>query len=261
MQDHRNLHAGFRFRTRPVAIVLTLCTAALLLSAAILGPGGDGRSAAAIAAEAVDPALDGRRVRVSGWLESGQILRDPVLGVSADAVALIREVEMYQWQETFPAAGLRRRRGNPDAAGAPRYRAVWSARRIASEKFRAAGHYRNPRTWPLRATAWRAGQLRLGAFRPDPALVDIGAGGAMRQRLPLGVAHLDGLPPELRARATDRQPDWLYIGDPLMPEIGDLRVRVYALPAQRVTVTAIQRGDRLQAAPAGTGMVWHGDGG
>lgn len=260
MLEHQTARPGHRIGPGTILALAVLAAAMLVLAAGMMYDGaGDAVSATVVTADVVDRALEGRRIRVSGRLESGESLRDPVLGVSAGAVALIREVEMYQWQETFPTAGLRRSRGIPESAGDPRYRAAWHARRIASERFRDADIYRNPREWPLRAATWRAREPRLGAFRLDPALLDPSAG-AMRQQRPLISAPLDGLPPALRARATNRQPDWLYIGDPLMPEIGDLRVRVYALPAQQVTVTGIQRGDRLVAAPAGTGLEWHASG-
>lgn len=48
----------------------------------------------------VDPANDGKLVHISGPVEDVPLLVDEDMGVAVRAVALERDVEMYQWHES-----------------------------------------------------------------------------------------------------------------------------------------------------------------
>ncbi|HRD76837.1 MAG TPA: hypothetical protein PK264_13030, partial [Hyphomicrobiaceae bacterium] len=47
----------------------------------------------------VDPANQGKLVHVAGPVKAASMLKDVDLGVSADALRLVRVIEMYQWKE------------------------------------------------------------------------------------------------------------------------------------------------------------------
>src|ERR1700742_3496788 len=70
----------------------------------------------------VDPASEGKRVTVSGKLSAPSSLRDPELGLSVDAIVLLRNVEMYQWREQCAGSDCR-------------YETIWSATPVDSTKF------------------------------------------------------------------------------------------------------------------------------
>ena len=57
-----------------------------------------------VATDHVDPGNEGRGVVVSGALHVTGPARDRKLGISADALALLRQVEMRQWSEKCAAA-------------------------------------------------------------------------------------------------------------------------------------------------------------
>src|SRR5687768_4768732 len=48
----------------------------------------------------VDPANEGKLVHLSGRATTSEILADPLFKVSANALRLRREVQMYQWTES-----------------------------------------------------------------------------------------------------------------------------------------------------------------
>src|SRR5687768_7217856 len=67
---------------------------------------GEGRGAAvSVSSEKVDPAKEGKLVHTMGRAKTADTVSDPVFGVSANAIALRRKVEMYQWKETSESRG------------------------------------------------------------------------------------------------------------------------------------------------------------
>jgi hypothetical protein len=180
-----------------------------------------------VSADRVDPALDGRRVRVSGKLSAGKSARDLQLGVAADAPVLFRHVEMYQWREHCER-------------GDCRYANTWSALPIDSSKFRVPAGHENPPA-PF-ADAYFGGDIHLGAFAVD---VDLAAAQAAAVDYPV---HAAALPPNLAA--TFREIDGaLYAGgDPAKPQVGELRVSYRIVPTGAVVnLTGVQRGTKLVA--------------
>lgn len=188
-----------------------------------------------------DPASDGRLVHVSGMVRSDEMLSDPLLGIQEPVIALIRCVEMYQWQEVHHGSGLMR--SQADSPRRIHYRPLWADHVIDSSEFEKASSYPNPDHMPITANVIRSTRVKLGAFDLDSEWFgqDQFAG-----HYPLSRAHLVHWPERLHERIDDRQPDWLYVGDPLMPRIGDLRIRVRVVREQPVSLLAVQRGDVLE---------------
>ena len=175
--------------------------------------------------ERVEPANDGARVKVTGLLASGGMVRDPQLGVSAHAAALWREAEMLQWQEHCSA----------DSCS---YDKVWSPSAIDSRAFRHPEGHQNP---PLRlpGAKFDAPELRLGAYGIDPALLE---GQLKPSDLPVRAADL---PPNLAASFSERDGVLYAGGDPAHPDVGTVRVRYRTLPLSTVTLQGVQKGKRL----------------
>lgn len=180
-----------------------------------------------VPADRVDPAQDGRRVRVNGKLSAGKSAHDTQLGVTADAPVLFRHVEMYQWREHCER-------------GDCRYENTWSALPIDSGKFQVAAGHENPPV-PF-ADAYFGGDIHLGAFAVD---IDLAAAQVPAVDFPV---HAAALPPNLAA--TFREIDGaLYAGgDPAKPQVGELRVTYRIVPpGTLVNLTGVQRGTKLVA--------------
>ena len=188
-----------------------------------------------VAASTPDPQAEGRLVHLSGPMQPATAARDPVFGVTGDALLrLSRSVEMYQWkQETSTApsnrsAARRRRkrrtaiskcgrrsRSRPASSAIPtviRTRRCSSVGDVDGRDVKLAPTRSIPSCWPR----WKISRRCSQPPRPPPAI---------------------------------RPPRRIYRGpDPGQPAIGDIRVSFAAVPAQTVSVAA--------ALAAGTLTAW-----
>ena len=174
----------------------------------------------------VDPANEGRRIRVEGGLRVAQSARDVDLGVRADALALVRTVQMRQWRETC-------------AANDCDYALVWSDKPIDSHGFRVAASHANTTPFPFSSQRFPAGEVRIGAYVVEPiAMLAQGAA------TPYPV-DLSRLPPNLAATFRAQEGE-LITGDPAHPAQGDLRVSYAVVPVGGTrTLAGVQRGGKL----------------
>jgi hypothetical protein len=194
------------------------------------------RQVVPIAGEQADPANNGRLVQLTGLAESKDRLVDPLFGIEEIAIALIREVEMFQWHER--SGTVTRGPGSGEESGVVySYKPEWSDRLIDSNAFVKATQHSNPAFFPVRSEIWRAENVAVGAFRLNALLISQITEG---EYLPLTDAHAARLPERFARRSDARQDGWLYIGDPIVPSIGDLRVRIRVVRDQPVSVLARQ---------------------
>jgi hypothetical protein len=172
----------------------------------------------------VDAANEGRKISVSGKLGAPAAARDPELSISVDTILLLRSVEMYQWREQCSGNDCR-------------YDATWSAQPIDSEKFRTPAGHENPH-FPFTSARFSSGPVKLGGYIVDPQLI-------AEQVTPVNhPVHVSDLPPNLAV--TFRDADGILVtGDPANPKVGALRVSYRAAPSTAVTVSGVQRGQRL----------------
>jgi hypothetical protein len=184
-----------------------------------------------VSAEHVDPANEGRKVVVSGRVNAVKPARDPQLGISADAIALMRGVEMLQWREKCMDSRCD-------------YAMEWSGKPIDSHTFRDPEGHANPAHFPFGSERFFAEDLRLGAFKVDPALI---AAASEAVAFPVRAAQL---PPNLAATFRDRDGALYASADAAHAVVGDLRVSYRIVPGDTRRVTGIQRGDRLDSTPA-----------
>jgi hypothetical protein len=189
--------------------------------------GGSGATVIEVAADHVDPANEGRRIRLAGKLEVGTPARDEQLGVSAKAALLLREVEMYQWRE---------RCSGEDCS----YETVWSRQPLDSRRFRRAEGHENPPQRLLDARFAGDG-IRIGAFAVGADLV---AAQATAAELPVRAADLA---PNLAATFSDANGVLYAGGDPAHPKVGEVRVSYRVVAAGNVSLVGVQRGAGIAA--------------
>jgi len=176
----------------------------------------------------VDARNEGREIELSGPLRVTRPARDGALAIQADAVMLLRDVQMLQWQEQCAGTQCR-------------YALEWSPHRIDSHAFREAAGHRNDAPFPFSAESFPAGEVRLGAYAIDASLA---AAGAAAQPYPVSTARL---PPNLAATFRDCD-GALCTGDPKHPAAGDLRVAYRVIPAGSRSLSGVQQDGRLRAA-------------
>jgi hypothetical protein len=187
----------------------------------------------AVALDRIVPSNEGRTIALSGKLDVRTPARDNQLGVSADAVMLLRFSEMLQWLEQC-------------AGDKCEYKKVWSPQLIKSGKFREQEGHKNPERLPLTSARFSAGEVRLGAFRIDAATIGNYRLTAALHTQPVAFpVSSSQLPSNLAISFRDSN-GVLYAGsDPAHPAIGDVRISYRIIPATDVQLTGIQRGDRL----------------
>ncbi len=201
-----------------------------------------------VPADRVDPANQGKLVHLSGRAATEATLTDPVFGVSANALKLQREVEMYQWQEHSKSEEKKKLGGGTETVTTYSYSKVWSGHAISSSSFKKPSGHDNPGSMPYQDAEQLAGKVTLGAFTlPDSLVRKIG--GAQQ----LSISNETPLPEELAGRA-QRQDGGFYIGDnPSSPQIGDVRIRFEIVPQQNISVIAQQSGSSFAPYQASTG--------
>ncbi len=175
----------------------------------------------------IDPDMNGKLVHVCGLAITGETLRDPVFGVTANAVKLRRRVEVYQWREK-------------------------TIRPIPSSEFQAAAEHPNPPAPPYAAREFTAKTVTLGAYTlSQPFIEQIDR----FRPLKLDREALARLPADIRWDAR-RQSDGFFIGDdPEKPAVGDLRVTFQAAGPLTVTVVGRQAGNLLLPYLSDKGMI------
>ena len=189
----------------------------------------DSSDGSAIAVDRFDPANEGRLVSIQGTLVVSDPPRDAQLGLVADGQAvLLRDVEMYQWQEICEV-------------GACRYEGIWASQRIDSTPFQTHTGHANP-DFPFASESLIGDGLRVADLDVAPGLV-VAAVEPVDYSIEAG-----RLPPNLAATFEARDGN-LYTGVPDDPKIGDLRIHYRSIPAGAINLTAIQHGTRLEPPP------------
>jgi hypothetical protein len=174
---------------------------------------------------------DGRTVRVTGTTQVARRALDPQFGVSADAPALMRKVEMLQWREL------------DTGIGPLEYEVRWLDHAVDSSRFRHSEGHANPGAFPFDDERFDAGEVRLDGLVLAHALVRAIPGSAP---LPADARHL----PDNLAASLQQDGDGLTTAaDPRSPRIGDLRIRWSMVPNQALTVLALASHGQLQASP------------
>lgn len=199
--------------------------------------------------QSIDPAHEGDLVHVSGDAVVAGPLNDVAWPVSATALRLIRDVEMYQWRETSRSETRTRIGGGEETVTVYEYDRVWSDTRQDSANFRQPSGHQNP-TFPVEAASFTASNATLGAWRLNDRIIEqVGSAEA----LPLDDATQTALRNQAGRRATVSASE-LYLGsNPGTPQVGDTRVRWRAVRPGPVSVVAAQSGDGFSAYQADNG--------
>ena len=163
-------------------------------------------------------ASDGRLVFVSGETQIAQPARDAQFGVSADAVAIVRKVEMFQWR---PLSGTQRN-----------YEQDWIDHPVDSTKFAQQAGHENPGAIPFAAQRFDSTDVRVAGFRLGPELVQ-------------GIEGLEDFSPGLHALPPNMAATFQIVGDalvtsadPARPRIGDIRVSWMQIMPTHLSVLA-----------------------
>lgn len=203
----------------------------------------EGRGAVvSVPADVVDTANEGKLVHTSGTATTDETLTDSVFGVSANALRLSRDVEMYQWVEKVDSKTTKKAGGGEETEKTYSYSREWSSRPVSSADFRQPKGHENPADMRFSSATWSASRVTLGAFDLSDGLKS-----SISRSVPIPATNeiLKGSSEEVRRQARV-QGDGLYVGtDPANPAVGDLRIAFSKVPPAEVSVVARQSGDGL----------------
>ncbi len=197
-----------------------------------------------IPSDAVQSSNEGKLVHISGAVKPNGVPQDGDFGVSArDAIALFRQVEMFQWVEHKQSSSEKKLGGSEETTTTYSYTMEWRSELVRSSDFKQAEGHQNPERMPESKTfaIERAG---VGAFSVSgKAIADIGA----YSDLTPTDEELAKLGPGFGTdRPVRRDGHAVYIGrGTSSPEVGDLRISYQRIDAKEASVVGRQNGATL----------------
>ncbi len=199
------------------------------------------KSVVSVVAESLDVGKEGKLVHMSGLVEADTDPVDPITGVTVQALALKREVEMYQWVEKEKRETVNKTGGGTETRTTYSYHTDWDDDQVDSSSFYRTDGHENPTDWPIRSERFQSDNATVGAFT-------LGAGA--REELSGWASVNVGLAIEFPdtfgefQRISDNE---FYLGaNPKDPQVGDMRVRFSFQPEADYSFVARQSGDRLE---------------
>lgn len=165
------------------------------------------------------PAAEGHLVLAVGAPVVKVPARDAQFGVTADAPALMRKVEMFQWNETR-------------FGGKPGYELDWFDHPIDSSIFGDAAAHPNPGAFPIGAARFDSPDVRVAGFRLDSALIDMIPGAEPY------APDLSRQPPNMAATFTEHDGALVSSAGGTRPQVGDLRISWKQVVPAELTVFA-----------------------
>ena len=200
-----------------------------------------GGAVVSVASESVDSANAGKLIHVTGKTDMDATLTDSVFGVSAKALKLSRNVEMYQWEEKTEKKTKEKLGGGTETVTTYTYNKEWSAKLINSSSFKKTIEHQNPGAMPYESVQQVAPEVTLGAFVLSPSLV-----GKINNYEPFPVGGNSSIPEALKGKVK-LSGSGFYIGtDPAAPQIGDTRITFKVANPTEVSVIAKQKGKTFE---------------
>jgi len=198
-------------------------------------------------AAAVNPALEGKLVHLTGRAVSKNGVKDAVLGVAAPgAIRLERTVEMFQWVEKTESKKEKKLGGAEETVKTTTYVKEWSSSEVSSADFKIkekdGERVVNP-PMPMKGGSVVANDVTVGAHSLTDELLHQLTGGTP---LVLDAAALASMPESIKARARLHD-GGIFVGDPGSPRVGDLRIKLTKADATDVSIVAKQTGNALGA--------------
>ncbi len=191
-----------------------------------------------VSAEAVDPALEGMLVHVTGPVAATAEPRDTTFGVVAAGIRLERQVEMYQWAEHRKSETRTKLGGGEETVTTYTYEKEWSGSANNSGDFKVSDGHSNP-GMNYRSESFQIPEATLGAFRLDEAVLGRIGGD---ETLALDNSMIETVKAGYSGpRAIHVTASGAYVGfDPSSPRVGDYRIGWQIVPLAPISVIGRQ---------------------
>ena len=190
-----------------------------------------------VASDSVDAANDGKLVHLTADALTDETLVDSDFGVSASAIRLRRDVEMFQWKQTKKSETRKKLGGGEETVTTYSYTKGWSGMLNDTANFHEPAGHENPSEFPYDSMTLDAEQVVVGAFYLSPDLISQLSDfkQLVVRDIPEGAQWPEGARTDKRA---------IYLGaDPAQPQVGDVRINFSAVEQGPVSLVAAQNGD------------------
>ena len=204
----------------------------------------------------VDQEMEGKLVHMSGKADTKDVLTDDTFGVSATAIRLERNVEMYQWIEESHTSEKKKMGGSVEKVTTYTYKKDWMPTAIDSSGFKEQGHD-NPGVMEFESQKMQAANVTFGAFRLNESQIDH-IGSAKQYAFPTGfVCKVERVKVQggtIYVPNAETRNNALNTRDVAsQTRIGDMRVTFRVVYPHDVSVIAKQHGDTFVAYTAKNG--------
>lgn len=204
----------------------------------------------AISSDSVVQANEGKLVHVTGPVTTDGPIADDEIGVQADGIKLLRNVEMYQWIEDEKSETKKKLGGGEETVTTYEYKKDWNSGPVDSSAFHSPEGHENPGAIPVDSMTFTADPVRVGAFTLSEEQL-----GQLNEaaNLPLADDAELTIPEAIQANARIDK-GVIYSGnDPASPQIGDVRISFQVVAPATVSLVGVQTGGSFAAYQAEAG--------
>lgn len=190
----------------------------------------------------VDPSNQGKLVHLTGYATNNYTLSDSDFGViSAHALHLKRDVQMFQWNEEETSETTQNTGGSATTKHTYQYTQLWSSTAIDSSKFKNPQGHQNPSHWIYSSQIWDSSPVKVNAFVLNPSQTS-----RLNNYMELKTASTSTIPTSNRYKNQTYLFDggyyisYILSGKYSTHMIGDIKIKYYHVPPTDVTVVSGQ---------------------
>ena len=202
----------------------------------------------------VDPANEGKLVHITGPVKAVGDVTDKEFEIAAPgALALGREVEMYQWVEKTESKTEKKLGGGEETVTTYNYVKDWSSRAVDSSGFKKPAGHQNPDFYVASNTN-TVTEAEVGAFRIDGERV---AALGSEQPVMLNEADAERLSGKIATTRPVRiNQGELYVGTSVSsPQVGDMRIKFSRTDLGEASFVGAQKGKTIEPYKTSNGRT------
>lgn len=198
-----------------------------------------------VPASPVDPANSGKLVHVNGDTVAPEPVSDDVFGISAPAIKLRRNVEMYQWTESKKSETQKKMGGSEETVTTYTYKKDWSSSVIDSSEFHTTEGHINPTKMAFKTRTFVADDITVGDYTLPESLVNM-----IDDYEALPVTKGTPVDNITASKPVTVVEEGFYVGnDPETPAIGDLKIHFEEVKPGPVSIIARQTQKTFEPYP------------
>ena len=204
-----------------------------------------------VPATPLDTANDGKLIHLTGDTAAGGPATDPVFGISASAVKLRRNVEMYQWTEDKKSETKKSVGGSEETVTTYTYQKRWDSSLNKSSEFKKPDGHANPDQMPVKGSTFVAPGLTVGDFTLSASLIDMIND---FHSLPVTKNTETQISADFSAPVTTLGEGFYFGENPKEPAIGDAKITFEVVDLGPISIVARQTGRTFEPYQIGGGL-------